>query len=146
MAIKWDFNIGTIAAIGIPVMTAIIYVNSELTTLREKVTQSESFRAARTAQTDKNFVDVLSLVRAQQDTITKTTVDTSNLTYRMGQIEASAQKNNENLTARMDRLSENLLGSVKTLSDRVADLSTEQRLTNQKLDNLDVPRTKMGRP
>lgn len=142
MAIKFDLNLGTIAAIGVPLLIAGFNVNERLVSVEKGQQQAESFRSARTASTDKNFVDIASLVRALTEQQGRQNIDLSNLTYRMGQIEATSIKNNEAMNARMDRLSETLLGSVKSLSDYVAQLNVKTELINQKIDGLDVPRTK----
>lgn len=146
MAVKWDINLGTIVGtgltVGLPLFIWGYNLDQRVVKLDVKVEQSESFRAARTAQTDKNFTDVIALSRAISDIQNKQAVELTNLTYRMGQQEATATKNNEALNARMDRLSETLLGSVKSLSDYVAQLNVKMELTAQKIDALDVPRTR----
>lgn len=137
MAVKWDINLGTITTLGIALATVGIWVNTQLTSLEERVNSTENFRASRTAQTDKNFVDLGILVKSTQEGVFKLSSDVNNLTYRMGQNETRLTNADE----RMDRIADSVLKSVDTIRKDVGALSTKVEVMNQKIDSLDVPRT-----
>lgn len=141
MAVKWDINLGTVTTLAIVLSTVGLWVNTQLTSLEERVNNTEQFRASRTAQTDKNFVDLGVLVKSTQDAVFKQSSEVNNLTYRMGQ-------NEERLTnadKRMDRIADSVLQSVDAIRKDVGALSTKVEVMNQKIDSLDVPRTPLRR-
>lgn len=141
MAVKWDFNLGTLIPVGLALFSGAIYINTQLTSLEARLTQSESFRAQRTAQTDANFVQLTSAVRAMQDNSAKQNADIGNLTYRMGQGEARQQEADK----RMDRIADSVLSAVDSIKRDINALNTRIELMTQKIDNLDVPRTQRPR-
>lgn len=141
MAVKWDFNLGTLIPVGLALFSGAIYINTQLTSLEALLTQSESFRAQRTAQTDANFVQLTSAVRAMQDNSAKQNADIGNLTYRMGQGEARQQEADK----RMDRITDSVLSAVDSIKRDINALNTRIELMTQKIDNLDVPRTQRPR-
>lgn len=138
MAVKWDFNMGTLIPVGIALFTGAMYINTQLTSLEARLTQSEQFRAQRTAQTDNNFVNLTSAIRSMQTDINKQVGTTENLNYRMGQNEASLKAANE----RMDRIADSVLSSVDSIKRDISGLTTKFEVMNQKIDSLDVPRTR----
>jgi len=139
VAVKWDINMGTVVTITIALATVGIWVNTQITSLGERVANSENFRQMRTAQTDKNFVDLGIIVKSTQESVLKQGAEVTNLTYRMGQNETRLTEADK----RMDRIADSILGSVGSLKDDVARLSTKFEVMNQKIDSLDVPRTKV---
>lgn len=137
MAVKWDINLGTIVSIVIVVTSGMLWVNTKITTLDEKVQSSENFRAARTASTDKIFVELSSSIKSLQESMNKLAAESANLTYRMGQSES----NNGAANVRMDRMADALQGSIESIQRDVNGLSVKVEVMNQKIDSLDVPRT-----
>lgn len=142
MAVKWDINLGTIVTIVIVVTSGMLWVNTQITKLDERVQNGEEFRAARSASTDKIFVDLSSSIKSLQESMSKLAAESANLTYRMGQSEA----NNGSSIVRMDRMADALQGSVESVKENVNNLAVKVEVMNQKIDSLDVPRTqKNGR-
>lgn len=141
MVVKWDLNLGTLIPIGLALFSGAIYLNTQLTSLEARLNQSENFRAQRTAQTDNNFVNLTSAVRALQTDIGKQVGATDNLNYRMGQSEASLKAAND----RIDRIADSVLSSVDSIKRDISGLTTKFEVMNQKIDSLDVPRTQQFR-
>lgn len=141
MAVKWDINLGTIVTIVIVVTSGMLWVNTQITKLDERVQNTEEFRAQRTAATDKIFVDLGSSIKSLQDSMNKLAAESANLTYRMGQSEA----NNGSSIVRMDRMADALQGSVESVKQNVNNLAVKVEVMNQKIDSLDVPRTPQNR-
>lgn len=141
MAVKWDLNLGTIVSIIVVVTSGMLWVNTKITTLDERVQSSENFRASRTASTDKLFVDLTSSIKSIQDSMNKLSAESANLTYRMGQSESNTGAAN----VRMDRMADALQGSVEAIQQDVNRLSVKVEVMNQKIDSLDVPRTQPPR-
>lgn len=141
VSVKWDINLGTLIPIGLALFSGAIYINTQLTSLEARLTQSESFRAQRTAQTDSNFVQLTSAVRSMQNDSARQSADIGNLTYRMGQGEARQQESDK----RIDRIAESVLSAVDSIKRDINTLNTRVELMTQKIDNLDVPRTQRPR-
>ena len=138
MAIKWDFNFGTVISIGIPLIGGLLWVNTQITSLEARLNQSENFRSQRTSQTDRNFIDLTAAIRSLQEVSAKQNADLGNLLYRMGQNESSINGANQ----RMDRIADSVLNSVDSIKKDVGVLGTKVEVMNQKIDSLDVPRTR----
>lgn len=136
MAVKWDINLGTIVTLGLALAGAGIWVNSQLTELNVRMTQTENSRVTRSAETDKKFVDITAALRAVEQGGMKQAQVMDNLTYRMGLSEATIGATNQ----RMDRLADSILSSVEGLKKDVGGIGTEVKLLGQKVDALDVPR------
>lgn len=141
MAVKWDINLGTIVSIVIVVTSGMLWVNTKITSLDERVQTSENFRASRTAATDKIFVDLSASIKSLQESMNKLSAESANLTYRMGQTES----NNGAANVRMDRMADALQGSIESIQRDVNGLAVKVEVMNQKIDSLDVPRTQTRR-
>jgi predicted nucleic acid-binding Zn-ribbon protein len=141
MAVRWDINLGTVTTIVAALAGAGIWVNTQITEMQTKITNSENFRVARTAQTDQNFVELRSTAQATQEVQTKQAAQVENLLYRMGQLEANMSAAN----SRMDRIADSVLGAVDSLKKDVNGINTQVQLLGQKVDALDVPRTPQKR-
>lgn len=90
-----------------------------------------------TTSVDKGFVDLSSSIKSLQDSMNKLAVESTNLTYRMGQSEANLGAAN----ARMDRFADSLLSTVESIKKDVNNLAVKVEVMSQKIDSLDVPRT-----
>ena len=141
MAVKWDINLGTIVTLGLALMGAGFWVNSQLTELNIRMTQSEKSVKDRSEETDRKFVDFTAALRSVEQGSAKQAQLMDNLTYRMGQSEATIGATNQ----RLDRLATSILSSVDSLKDDVGGISTEVKLLGQKVDALDVPRNNSPR-
>lgn len=121
--VNWNINAGTILTVLAMGTASLMYIAS----IDARVKQGEDYRVIRSNMTDKNFANVNAQLDAMKD-----------LPYRIGQLEAQANAAN----ARMDRIADSFLGSAESIKKDVNALTTKVEVMSQKIDNLDVPRTR----
>jgi len=135
MSINWfTVNVPTILPVPAATWGIVTYLNN----LDNRVRQGENYRITRGTQTDKNFVDLTAVIHTLQESSNKQDVSQANITYRMGQMEATVAQQN----ARMDRIADSVLDSVERIKKDLGGVSTKVEVLNQKVDSLDVPRTR----